>query len=231
MRPQKTDSKPTMLMLSDCLPAPGGGQRSERSWRLLRGACLTHQVYLAFQAEQPINLVQWRLIASMAERVHIQRGRLRRKANLPIGGETGEWMRTVRFDALLVTSPRLWPGGDTGFADYSFCDFTNDLDYSAPTDTSPVGWLSRLRWPLSRRAESAATTSQTATRFDYALVASERQALRLNPQDSHTVVIPDTSVDDTWARLTRSIHRPALATPAVKVMPVKPQQIPLRKAA
>jgi len=224
-----------MLMLSDCLPAPGGGQRAERAWGLLRGVCSTHQVYLAFHAEQPVNLVQWRLIAGMVSRVHIEQSYLRRKQPAPIGGEAGEWLRTRRFDALLVTSPRIWPSGDTGFADYSFCDFSNDVEYPVlehPRPSGPPGgWLSRWVRPLQRRTAASASIPKDTLRFDYAIVSSDRQAVSLKPHASTTVVIPDTTTGEHWTQLIHSIQHPMLTTHPVTVMPVTPQHQPARKAA
>jgi len=231
MRLNKTAHKPTMLMLSDCLPLPGGGERAERAWRLLRCACSTHQVYLASHAGQAVNLMQWQLIARMVERVHIEQRHFRRKLHPPIGGEAGDWIRTRRFDALLVTSPCIWPNGDTSFADYSLCDFTHDAKDLLGSSVWHAGLLSRLNWPLQRHTAARAKAPRDTAGFDYAIVSSERQVMRLKTQGTDTVVIPETNAEHAWTRLIHSIHSPTLSVPAVTVMPVTPQHLPVRKAA
>lgn len=61
--------KPTLLMLSHCVPDAVGTPQRTRTWQLLRLVSQSYQVRLAALADGPVSLEQWRAISAYAQSV------------------------------------------------------------------------------------------------------------------------------------------------------------------
>jgi hypothetical protein len=229
MRIDHTHGKPSLLMLSDCFPDPQGGHSAVRAWGLMRYAASTHRVYLAAVADRAVNLRHWRRVAGLVDRVHIEPRRSRLSPQSPIHGEAGVWAHQRRFDALLVTSPRVWPGASPGRIGLTLCDFTRDLDPEQTNAAAAVGLLGRLGWPGLRRGVWQAKKNQALEQCDRLLVGSESQADRLRDTRAPVEVIPDGGAAGAWAALFGQTRTPQPTAPDVTIFPVQP--LPIRKAA
>ncbi len=229
MRIDDTHDTPSLLMLSDCFPDPNGPRSAVRAWRLLRCAASTHRVYLAAVAGRAVNLKHWRRVAGLTQRVHIEPRRPRLRPQSPIHGEAGVWVHQRRFDAMLVTSPRVWPSACPAGIGLSLCDFTHNLDPAQANAQEPGGLLSRLGWPRLRRGVWQAKTKQVLDQCDLLLVSSDEQAGRLLEVRARVKVVPDDDATGAWATLFDATGPPEHTAPDVTIIPVHP--LPVRKAA
>jgi len=222
-------------MISDCLPNPERGSRASRAWRLLCCAASTHRVSLSIQTDQPINLDQWRRVATLAKEVHIQSGRT------SLFGASkllhGQALNTnhERFDAVLLTNPQLWPSQDKVVTQLRLCDFTVAQETPLQSASPPAGLIERLTRGLLSRRPASVSRSVVASGCDRLLVADAHQKERLPRGRSRATVITHTGEINDWAKMFHELHikqTPALAdyhTPEVKVMPIQPRTS--RKAA
>ncbi len=234
MRLDTSQSQPSLLMLSDCFPDPDGASRAARAWRLLCCAASTHQVYLSADAGRPVNLDQWRRVADLARRVHLEsrRPRLFRPSRIHQGA--GVWARQRRFDVLLVTSSRVWPGIGLVDAGLRLCDFSQDKDRAGQGIVEQAGLLRRLVWPTlgrsSSRVEGAMKVSEVIAECDHPLVALAEQVSGLPAGQSRAVTVQESGPMDSWAQLFQEGQTLSeFVAPEVTVMPIHP--VPSRKAA
>lgn len=228
MRLECANNRPSLLMFSECLPDPEGDPRSARAWRLLSCATATHQVYLSVGAGRPVNLRQWRCVAQRVRRVHITPSNRPWFVPPTIPSEFKALLQQQRFDALLATSPRVWPGQYTIDARLKLCDFANDIRGTDLLTNEPIGrWLS-TPWPVRLRELGRTKTPHIIAACDHLLVANDAQAQMLPAPASKAVTIPDTSARDAWAGLF-SAAEDGLTPSTLTVLPVKP--ISYRQAA
>lgn len=217
-------------MFSDSLPDPEGDVRSARAWRLLCCATATHQVYLSVGAGRPVNLKQWRTVARRVRRVHITPSNRPWFVPPTIPSEFKTLLQQRRFDALLATSPRVWPGQYTIDARLKLCDFANDIQGPGLPPAGPAARWGTTSWPIRLRDLGRTKTSQAITRCDHALVANDAQAQALPSQSAYkTIIMPDTSMRDAWARLFTTVAESDPAESTLTVLPVKP--VSYRQAA
>ncbi|MEZ6189723.1 MAG: hypothetical protein R3C45_00350 [Phycisphaerales bacterium] len=228
MRLECANNRPSLLMFSDCLPDPEGDKRSARAWRLLNCATATHQVYLSVGAGRPVNLKQWRCVAQRVRRVHITPSNRPWFVPPTIPSEFKTLLQQKRFDVLLATSPRVWPGRYDIDARLKLCDFANDIQ-DTHTHAGPVGRWAATPWPARLRELGRAKTSPIIELCDHVIVASDAQALALPGRQNKAVTIPDSSTHDAWAKLFAPASDDAPATSTLTVLPVKP--IAYRQAA
>ena len=229
MRLECANNRPSLLMFSDCLPDPEGDKRSARAWRLLSCATATHQVYLSVGAGRPVNLKQWRCVAQRVRRVHITPSNRPWFVPPTIPSEFKNLLQQRRFDALLATSPRVWPDRYTIDARLKLCDFANDIQGIDQTPAGQVGRWGSSPWPVRLRDLGRAKTPQIIALCDYLLLASNAQAQALPGRPSNAVTIPDNAAHESWAMLFTAAV-PSDTTPStLTVLPVKP--ISYRQAA
>ncbi len=217
-------------MLSDCFPDPNGGSRAARAWRLLCCAASTHRVSLSVSAGGAVNLDQWRRVAGLAKRVHIESGRLRLfgSSQAPAIWET--WAQKRRFDVLLATSPGVWPSPSPVDARVQLCDFANANDRSGHGVVEQMGLLGRLTRTALGRRQTLKSVAEIIAECDHPLVATARQAVELPAGQSRAVLIPGSGEMNAWARMFQKANALAdFVTPEVTVMPIQP--VPSRKAA
>lgn len=126
MSGQDMIDKPSLLMLSHCVPDAGGGMDRARAWQLLRVSARTHRVALACVMDGPVSLAQWRAIHELAHPMQIATPpiihRLQEIGRRLIHGRSGEWGRPcassirpiltewgdLSFRAVLATHPIFW---------------------------------------------------------------------------------------------------------------------------
>jgi len=234
MRLNTSHSRPSLLMLSDRLPDPYGDSRAARAWQLLCCAVTMHQVYLSVQPDRAVNLDQWRRVADLAKRVHIESRGPRLFASSKTHQGPSAWARQRRFDALLATSPRVWPRVCPDVTGVRLCDFDGVIDRSDQRKTGSPGLLQRVVGPMLKlgqdRSRCEVALSELFTACDYTLVASETQVKHLPIHHAPAVTIPEPDGTEAWARLFREDQRlTEFVTHEVTVMPVHP--VPSRKAA
>lgn len=230
MRLKNRQSKPSLLMLSDCFPDQHGDERAVRAWQLLSCAVSTHEVYLAVATDRAVNLVQWRRVGNLTRRVHIEsiRPRLFRTSRLRQGWRT--WAQRWRFDTLLATSPSVWPKDIPVQSRTRLCDFTVPSDTGNDANQAPVGLLNRLSLPGFRRHTERMDVARVIAECDIALVSPGRipGVLSGTALPVHAITGPDAV--SAWSALFN--ERQALAervTPEVTMMPLQP--VPSRQAA
>lgn len=222
MRLECANNRPSLLMFSDCLPDPGGDKRSARAWRLLNCAVATHQVYLSVGAGRPVNLKQWRCVAQRVRRVHITPSNRPWFVPPTIPSEFKTLLKQRRFDALLATSPRVWPTQYNIDARLKLCDFANDIQDTSRTPAGPAGRWGVTPWPARLRDLGRAKSPQIIDLCDHILIANDTQAQALPEQHAKTVTLPDTSAHDAWARLFTPMSDDTAETSTLTVLPVKP---------
>jgi hypothetical protein len=226
MRSDTSHSQPSLLMLSDSFPDPDGGSRAARAWRLLSCAASTHQVSLSVSTDAAVNLNQWRRVAGLARRVHIESGRLRLfgpSSTHPVGYR---WAQQRRFDALLVTSPRIWPTQSQVEAGVQLCDFAD----AGHRVLEQVSLLGRLAETVFRRTQVLKNVPQIIAECDHPLVATTGQVDELPAGQSRAVLISESGDMQPWSRMLQGVRLVSdFVTPEVTIVPVHP--VPTRKAA
>jgi hypothetical protein len=125
-----TDAQ-ALLMLSHVLPQADGSDQRQRAWQLLTTAARTHRVYLACLVDGPAQLEHWRALqpytaACLMEapaaglgfdpQAHAQR------CSRSLGSALQPWLAQTRFDAVIASSPLLWPAAALVSARLSLCD-------------------------------------------------------------------------------------------------------------
>jgi len=132
--------KPTLLMVSHCVPDALGGTDRARAWQLLRLARQTHRVLLACVLDAPVNLAQWRVLDSQTQQLVIEAGplinhstsHLARWFNRPpspgktrhtdLAQTTKRWSADYPIHAVLCTHPGLWTTMRPAMARLRICD-------------------------------------------------------------------------------------------------------------
>ncbi len=234
MRTDALHNRPSLLMLSDRFPDPNGDKRAARAWRLLGCAAGTHKVYLSVGPGCAINLDQWRPVADLAVRVHIESRRPGLFASSRMHQGAYAWARQRRFDAMLVTSPRIWPGAGLVETGVRVCDFACDEVHVGQDISKPAGLLRRLVMPVLERGSSRrhgpVKVSEVIAECDHLLVAKASEVGDLPAVGSRTVSVPGSGEVDSWAGLFQEDPMlPGFVAPEVTVMPIHP--VPSRKAA
>ena len=102
------DVRPSLLMISACVPAPNHPRRHQ-AWRLLEAASQQHSVHLVCVADGPVNLQDWRrLDESVGSHVLLpQRGG--RALQRAIREIAARWQTTTAFEVVMCDMPELWP--------------------------------------------------------------------------------------------------------------------------
>ena len=137
---QPNDSKPTLLLLSHCMPAADGDAERARAWQLLRLASRTHRVYLRCLADGPINLEQWRSVLPWTTRASIVTGRRWRHHDTSLlqrftlrfmqkwikdrilADGVDQWHQSDRYEHVLCTNSLLLPAAMQVSASHRMCD-------------------------------------------------------------------------------------------------------------
>lgn len=114
--------KPSLLMLSHCVPsAEGRGSESARAWQLLATFGRTHDIHLACLADGPVSLAHWRSLHARTKQVVIEPARRLRNLlgrlvsllapsvaqSISLGGlfrkPVNEWSQRLPLDVVLCT--------------------------------------------------------------------------------------------------------------------------------
>jgi len=177
----------------------------------------------------PINLTQWRRVASLTERVFIlsrsTRWRLQRKPPLELQG----LISLQRFEVLLANSPKAWPTFRHIEASIRMCDLTfaprcwdSSSRGSSPTH-SVISWRQRIRDLIHARERAILSMCNR-------LIVDDPS--RINPTESLsanmvTVVPPDDPLG-AWQELF-STTVPPIDESTLTVLPIQP--VTLKKAA
>jgi hypothetical protein len=175
-----------------------------------------------------VNLKQWRCVAQRVRRVHITPSNRPWFVPPTIPSEFKTLLQQKRFDVLLATSPRVWPGRYDIDARLKLCDFASDLQDLGQT-TATTGIWGAAPWPARLRELRRAKTPPVTTLCDHILVANDAQAQALADQSDKTVTVPDTSAHEAWEGLFATAPEVAPTTSTLTVLPVKP--IAYRQAA
>ena len=166
-----TQPKPTLLMVSHCVPDALGGADRVRAWQMLRLASRSHQVSLVCLLDQPTNLAQWRAVNSQVRQFAIEnhpvryasRSKSARRKRGKSQHVLAEWVKqwtddTHGFDAVMCTHPALWRYARLAKTQLRICDthpLIGDIDVAK---SLPKWWRNsqykrikqRLRWITSQ---------------------------------------------------------------------------------
>lgn len=121
-------ARPSLLLLSRCVPSAVGDARRARAWQLLKLAARSYCVSLVCAVDGPVSLEQWRSVHKHVDRLileplatvlslsgcHSQRQR---------GGAATEWVVKNTFDAVMTTDAALWPLASQVDSPLRICDF------------------------------------------------------------------------------------------------------------
>lgn len=162
MRPPDAPDKPTMLLLSHCLPDIDGDEGQRRAWRLLTLAGRTHRVCMAVIGQGRMHLSQWRQASAMADCIVIETPPTWRRGLASIGqiinGPAAmrlrhrglfdralqDWLQQRHFDAVWCTQPQLWPAIRSLRFALSICDMHAPPSRIQAQMMRDAGW--RRRW-------------------------------------------------------------------------------------
>jgi len=122
--------RPSLLLLSRCVPSAVGDARRARAWQLLKLAARSHRVSLVCAVDGPVSLEQWRSVHKHVEHLLLEPlssvlllsdrcGQRRR------GGAATELIRKHAFDAVMTTDAELWPVASRLDTPMRICDLDN----------------------------------------------------------------------------------------------------------
>ena len=132
-----THQKPSLLMVSHCVPNAVGTPDRVRAWQLLKLATQTHTVCLICTKDGPVNLAQWRTVDRQVHHFvigntrpwHQKRswwaGRIDKEKSetcIRSNAKTLGQLQGRPYDAILCTHPGLWPEIRTLEARQRICD-------------------------------------------------------------------------------------------------------------
>jgi len=145
--------RPTMLMISHCVPDESGNSDQRQAWRLLSQVGRTHRISLICLMGAPVRLSQWRKAFSRTDRMvvlrHGRRHRAHRALDAQVTTTISRWRGDVGFDAVLATDPQLWGAAEICGATDRICDFTASLSnfHRGRIAQAPSGWRGAItRW-------------------------------------------------------------------------------------
>ncbi len=117
---EQAHDKPSLLMLSHCVPQAHGRAARARAWQLLQTFAHSHRVFLLTLADGPIHLRHWRAIHQLACGFVLRRHPWSLTA--PVRNTAELWEHQESFHAALVTHPSLWHAIQDVEAEYQLCD-------------------------------------------------------------------------------------------------------------
>lgn len=208
MPDHETDPRPTLLMLSHCVPDAVGTVDRVRAWQLLKLASQSHRVHLACLMDRPVQLAQWRAIHALADRLVIERkapwraiaARCVRTWHGPAGDElaVGEalrasvdvWLDERPYDALVCTHPLMWRCVRDVPADVRICDVRLPASLAHLRRLREAG--AHQRWWHEQQARLFDATEQAAAgQFDVLTVGHTAIEHKFITARCETVVLPD----------------------------------------
>ena len=204
-RSRRPSQKPSLLLVTNAVPAPSGDDARQRAWQLLEAATRTHRVWLVSLVNGPLNLQHWERLSSKVQRISLVPGKSSWQRDAMLREAVNEHTREQRFDTVLAAGAVCWPVSSTVNAQTRFCD----LDVPASRWHSEQASMSGpgMRWWHQRRSRLAQAQEQLAAKgCDTLLVSQPDDAGRYPNAQRPTRVVPH----DDIACLERLL-RPAVA--------------------
>lgn len=219
MRHNDGSNQPALLMLSHCVPDACGDARRARAWQMLRLAAHTHRVHLVALEDGPVNLVHWRALQNLCQRVVIQaRGISHRwlargialldpaaaaRVNLAILADPlATWLEDTRFDAIIMTHPALWPIARHIQAPRRIADLHWPASRMHPRHNGAEGRTDRS-WNAWQARMHAAQEHAAAQGCDAVTIADPEHAASMSPTVCRAILLPDAVDLDYFAQAPR----------------------------
>lgn len=154
-------SRPTLLLLSRCVPSAVGNARRARAWQLLKLAALSHRVSLVCAVDGPVSLDQWRSVHKHVEHLLLEPLSevlllSRRPGQHRRGSAAAELISKHTFDAVMTTDAALWAVGSQLDSPLRICDLDSEEHMKAPGIASRLfAWNGRINSRGLRERDAA----------------------------------------------------------------------------
>jgi len=199
-------SKPTMLMLSHCVPDAMGETAAARAWQLLKLSSRTHRVFVACIQDSQVNLAQWRAISAAAAGLRIEArivqaellGSGLRLFNAPLADRLqiepairpaiDHWGHQDGFDAVLMTHPALMSIAESVDTRYVVCDM------GVPASLQHLRASHRRlfsQWHRNQSRQYQRFEREVAQRCDVLTVSRYEDRRRYRDGQCKTILLPD----------------------------------------
>lgn len=219
--------RPSLLMLSHCVPDPMGTADRARAWQMLRLASQTHDVHLACIKDEPVHLNQWRKVHSQTHTIVVEDCPMRRewlsyglsyiapnisdqvRMTSALRRQVRLMRKDNRYDAVMCMHPGLWPLAERVRANVRVCDMYQPMSMAHDLIAQKSNSYAKQTWHHHRAHQRAEMEQYIACRTDILTVNSALAQHSFLDRHCHSIVVPD-AVDLGYFNLPMHVNQPEI---------------------